>query len=258
MVPISQLSQIDFNLHKEKLYLNKQGTIKPTTFELTSVNDMLKAPFGVSSKFSADTKNSSLELTPNAEIENTLKALFDRLTDEAATHSEELFGKQMSKTQLEQSFSNPLRKIKKGDLLRLKVADDCPVHELKQQTEAGLQVEDVKLSSIGKGTMVTGKIRISPVWHMKRRGELDQWGVSLHADRLLTKQPDQSPQTEGDASFGGFNFIQAYCSNTTKKNIFFLVQHQTCVCFVQPNGLKCQANMKDVRSHKPGGCCHTK
>ena len=91
--------------------------------------------------------------------------------------------------------------------MRIKAADDCPVHELKQQTEAGLQVEDVKLSSIGKGTMVTGKIRISPIWHMKRRGELDQWGVSLHADRLLTKQLDQSPQNEDDATFGEFALI---------------------------------------------------
>jgi len=213
MAPISQLktdveaNQVEFNFYKEKLYLNSTGTTKPITFELTNINDMLKAPFGVSSKFSAEAVNSSLELTPNAEIENTLKALFDRLTDEAAKYSQELFGKQISKTQLEQCFSNPLRKSEKGDLLRLKVADDCPVHELKQQTEAGLQVEHTTLSSIGKGTMVTGKIRISPVWHMKRRGELDQWGVSLHADRLLTKQPDQSPQNEDNASFGGFNFI---------------------------------------------------
>ena len=207
MAPISQLkpdveaSQIEFNLYKQKLYINKSGTTKPITFELTSVDSMLKSPFGVSAKFSAEAKNSSLELTPNAEIETTLKALFDRLTDEAATHSEELFGTQKSKTQLEQCFSNPLRKSEKDDLLRLKVADDCPVHELKQQTEAGLQVEDVKLSSIGKGTMVTGKIRISAVWHMKRRDTLGQWGSSLHADRLLFKQPDQSPQNEDDATF---------------------------------------------------------
>ena len=167
---------------------------------------MLNAPFGVSAKFNAETKNSSLELTPNAEIEKTLAVLFDRLTDEAAKHSQELFGKHISKTQLEQCFSNPLRKSEKGDLLRLKVADDCPTHELKKQTETGLQVEHVKLSSIGRGTLVTGKIRISPVWHMNRRGELDQWGVSLHADRLLTKQ-DQSPENEDDASFGGLNFI---------------------------------------------------
>ena len=189
------------------MYINKQGTTKPITFELVSIDSMLNAPFGVSAKFNAETKNSSLELTPSAEIENTLSTLFDRLTDEAATHSEVLFGKQMSKTQLEQCFSNPVRKSEKGDLLRLKVADDCPIHELKQQTEAGLQVEDTTLSSIGRGTLVTGKIRISPMWQMKRRGELDQWGVSLHADRLLTKQPDQSPQNEDNASFGGFNFI---------------------------------------------------
>jgi hypothetical protein len=213
MTPISQLktdveaNQIEFNLYKEKLYINKQGTTKPLTFELVSIDSMLKAPFGVSSKFSAEAVNSSLELTPNDEIGNTLKALFDRLTDEVAKHSEALFGKQLAKTHLEQCFSNPLRKSEKGDLLRLKVADACPIHELKQQTEAGLQVEDTTLSSIGRGTLVTGKIRISPVWHMKRRGELDQWGVSLHADRLLTKQPDQSPQNEDNASFGGFNFI---------------------------------------------------
>ena len=91
--------------------------------------------------------------------------------------------------------------------MRIKVADDCPVHELKQQTEAGLQVEVAKLSTIGKGTLVTGKIRLSPVWHMKRRGDLDQWGVSLHADRLLIKQSDQSPQNEDTAPFGGLNFI---------------------------------------------------
>ena len=132
------------------MYINKSGTTKPITFELTNVDSMLKAPFGVSAKFNAETKNSSLELTPNAEIENTLNDLFDRLTDEAATHSEELFGKQMSKTQLEQCFSNPLRKSEKGDLLRIKVADDCLVHELKQQTEAGLQVEHTTLSSIGR------------------------------------------------------------------------------------------------------------
>ena len=213
MTPISQLktdveaNQIEFNLYKDKLYINKQGTTKPITFELTNINDMLKAPFGVSSKFSAEAVNSSLELTPNAEIENTLKVLFDRLTDEAAKHSQELFGKHISKTQLEQCFSNPLRKSEKGDLLRIKVADDCPIHELKHQTEAGLQVEDTKLSSIGRGTLVTGKIRLSPVWHMKRRGELDQWGVSLHADRLLIEQPGQPEQTEDDASFGGLNFI---------------------------------------------------
>ena len=146
-------------------------------------------------------------MTPNAEVENVLEALFDRLTDEAAKHSQELFGKQISKTQLQQCFANPLRKSEKGDLLRIKVADDCPVHELKQQTEAGLQVEDTKLSSISRGTQVTGKIHLSPVWHMKRRGELDQWGVSLHADRLLIQQSDQSPQNVDDASFGGFDFI---------------------------------------------------
>ena len=207
MAPISQLDQTDFNLFKERLYINKPGTTKPITFELTNVDSMLKAPFGVSSKFNAETKNSSLELTTNAEIENTLSTLFDRLTDEAATHSEVLFGKQMSKTQLEQCFSNPLRKSEKGDLLRLKVADDCPIHELKQRTEAGLQVEHTTLSSIGRGTLVTGKIRVSPLWHMKRRGELDQWGVSLHADRLLIEQPGQPEQTEDDASFGGLNFI---------------------------------------------------
>lgn len=213
MAPFSQLktdveaNQIEFNLYKQKLYINKSGTTKPITFELVSIDSMLNAPFGVSAKFNAETKNSSLELTPNAEIEKTLAVLFDRLTDEAAKHSQELFGTQMSKSQLEQCFSNPLRKSEKGDLLRIKVADDCPVHELKQQTEAGLQVEHTTLSSIGRGTMVTGKIRISPVWHMKRRGEIDQWGVSLHADRLLTKQPDQSPENEDDASFGGLNFI---------------------------------------------------
>ena len=56
MAPISQLDQTDFNLFKERLYINKQGTIKPATFELTSVDSMLKAPFGVSSKFSEETK----------------------------------------------------------------------------------------------------------------------------------------------------------------------------------------------------------
>ena len=213
MAPISQLktdveaNQIDFNFYKDKLYINKSGTTKPTTFELTSVDSMLTAPFGVSSKFNAEAVNSSLELKPNSELTNTLEALFDRLTDEVAKQSEALFGKQLAKTQLEQCFSTPLRKSEKGDLLRIKVADDCPIHELKQQTEAGLQVEDVKLSAISRGTLVTGKVRISPVWHMKRRGELDQWGVSLHADRLLIQQPDQSPQNEDNASFGGFNFI---------------------------------------------------
>ena len=144
---------------------------------------MLKAPFGISAQSNAEAIHSSLELTPTSEIENTLKALFDRLTDEVAKHSEALFGKQISKTQLEQCFSSPLRKSEKGDLLRIKVADEFPVHELKEQTEAGLQVEDTKLSSIGRGTLVTGKIKISPVWHMKRLGELDQWGVSLQTAR---------------------------------------------------------------------------
>ena len=166
---------------------------------------MLKAPFGISAQSNAEAIHSSLELTPTSEIENTLKALFDRLTDEVAKHSEALFGKQISKTQLEQCFSSPLRKSEKGDLLRIKVADEFPVHELKEQTEAGLQVEDTKLSSIS--FPLTGKIRISPVWHMNRRGELDQWGVLLHADRPLIKQSNQSPQNEGNASFGGFNLI---------------------------------------------------
>ena len=214
MAPISHLktdveaSQIEFNFYKDRLYINRCGTTKPFTFDLTNITEMLVAPFGLSTKFNADAVNSSLELTPNTEIENVLKGLFDRLTDEAAQHSQELFGKQISKTQLEQCFSSPLRKSEKGNLLRIKVADDCPVHELKQQTEAGLQVEHTSLSTIGRGTLVTGKIRISPVWSMKRRGELDQWGVSLHSDRLLIKQPDQSTQNEDNASsFGGLNFI---------------------------------------------------
>ena len=212
MSSISQLkidveaNQIDFNLFKEKLYINKFGTTKPVTFELTIVDEMLVSPFGISTKFNTEAVNSSLELTPNTEIENVLEVLFDRLVVEAARHSQELFGKQMSKTQLEECFSNPLRKREKGDLLRIKVADDCPVHELKQQTEAGLRVVDTELSSIGRGMCVTGKIRISPVWYMKRRGDLDQWGVSLHADSLLIKQSAQSAQNE-DNAFGGLAFI---------------------------------------------------
>ena len=104
MAAISQLktdveaNQIDFNFYKDKLYINKSGATKPVTFELTNVDELLVSPFGISSKFSAEAVNSSLELTPNAEIENTLSTLFDRLTDEAAKHSEVLFGKQMSKT----------------------------------------------------------------------------------------------------------------------------------------------------------------
>ena len=89
---------------------------------------MLKAPFGISAQSNAEPIHSSLELTPTSEIENTLKALFDRLTDEVAKHPEALFGKQISKTRLEQCFSNPLRKSEKGDLLRIKVADEFPVH----------------------------------------------------------------------------------------------------------------------------------
>ena len=164
MAPLSQLeadleaNQITFNLYTEKLYINRFGTTKPVTFELSSVDGMLKAPFGVSAKFNSEAKNSSLELTPNDEIDTVFKQLFDRLTDEAAKHSEMLFGKPMSKTQLEQCFSNPLRKSERGDLLRIKVADNCPVHELKQQTETGLQVEHKELASIVRGTMVTGKI----------------------------------------------------------------------------------------------------
>ena len=74
MAPFSQLktdveaNQVEFNFYKGKLYLNKSGTTKPITFELTNVDSMLKAPFGVSAKFNAEAKNSSLELTPNAEI----------------------------------------------------------------------------------------------------------------------------------------------------------------------------------------------
>ena len=125
MTPISELktdveaNQIEFNSYKDKMYINKSGTTKPITFELTSVDDMRVSPFGISTKFNAEAVNSSLELTPTSEIENVPKALFDRLTDEAAKHSHALFGKQMSKTQLDQSFSNPLRKSEKGDLLRL-------------------------------------------------------------------------------------------------------------------------------------------
>ena len=58
MAPISQLDQTDFNLFKERLYINKSGTTKPITFELTNVDSMLKAPFGVSAKFNAETKTS--------------------------------------------------------------------------------------------------------------------------------------------------------------------------------------------------------
>jgi hypothetical protein len=201
------LTEIEFNMHKGKLYLNDTLTKQALELEIGSFQDMLRAPFGLSNKFNAEATFTSLELEPSDELEAVMNKLFEKLINEVADRAKEVLGEVLFKNKVSELFNNPLHATDRGKLLRIKIGDSCPVFRPTEQTEEGMKVERLELSDVTKGCMVAAQVRLSSVWVMRRRGAIDQWGIGLYTDALFVKPSPTPPRAQDLPSFGKIKLV---------------------------------------------------
>ena len=199
------MDQLEFNMQKGKLYINDAITHTALKLEIGTLEELLRAPFGLSNKFNPEATSTTLEAEPSEDLEAVLHRLVERVVQEVGGRSQDVFGEILTRAAIVEKLNSPLHSNGRGALLKLKIGGKCPVLQPGEESQGVVKVEQIELAGTRKGCSVAAQVRLSPVWVMHRRGTVDQWGFGLYTDALFVKN---SPTGPGKAtSFGSVRLV---------------------------------------------------